>query len=673
MKYLGYIRLIVLILLLYLGWQITDRVLFGGDKDTSLEFVLSAAGNNRAELERVLSHYQTSPADSLKYKAARFLIENMLGNYGSTSQSLDAFAPLYKEYDSINRIYDFRATAKWGKKIDSLYKKYPNLLQTPSAAKDLSVVTSDYLIHEIDRSFEAWKRNVHSSKCSFEDFCEYILPYRRLNGLVADNARDIFYHRHVGGYYTRKGKHWLEETDSLLYEYKHLTHSNFWGVQIPVLNAGTFEYLRHGLCIHRCWYNSLLLSSLGMPVAIDFVPVWGNRNSSHTWNVLLLNGHSYAFESFWDNDRWKYKRIYNNCVSDSLWGKFRLPKVYRHTYSNHLEGPVADVNVDRDDIPALFQNVKKKDVSAEYFETHDVTVALTEPKPANARYAYLAVFSYQQWHPVQWGKINRDGTATFKNMGKDIVYLPVYYKNGVLSPAASPFKLEADGTIRILQDDGRKGNVCLRILTGVSLHGNNLKNMSLLCGSRFVGLTDGKADTELCRWTVPMEMKMNKRMLPALPAYRYIRMYLPTDVLMAGEIAFYTEKGRIPSVKVLSDIAPLSVTENAAMLTDGSEATTCRGVVSCRYVDFDLGDFYQLTAIGIYPYLQSQIHEDVNYTLKYWDGEWKVKETKRKASCDWLEFEDVPLNTLMMLKHSKWKAVPPERIFICGDEGICWQ
>lgn len=639
-------------------------------KDSSLDYALQRSGDNRRELEKVLEHYRDS---GLKYDAARFLIENMPACYGSDCRSLDALRPLYQDYDSINRMYDFRTPSEWGKKIDGLYGKYHYLLHRTYESEDLCAMKSNYLIREIDRSFDAWKRNVYASECSYEDFCEYVLPYRRLNGLVADHARDTFYHRHAGKYYVRKGKQWMSETDSLLYEYRHLTHSAFLGAQIPVWNAETFEYLRHGLCIHRCWYNSLLLSALGMPVAIDFVPAWGNRNNSHTWNVLLLHGQSYAFEAFWDNDRWKYKRIYNNRVSDSSWGRFRLPKVYRHTYSNHPEGPAADANVERSDIPALFRNVKKVDVSAEYFETQDVTVTLTEVTPDNARYVYLAVFGYQRWHPVQWAKIEKDGTATFKNMGKDIVYLPVYFKDGVLLPAASPFKLDADGYMRLLADDGKRGNVCLRILTGSSAHDVNRENLNMMRGSRFVSLTDGKPQTEICLWSDPLELKMNKRMLPARPACRHIRMYLPTDTLSVGEIAFYTDKGRIPSVKVLSDVIPLSVSEGADRLTDGMEAATCRGKVPGRFVDFDLGGFFQLTAIGIYPYLDSQIREDCNYTLQYWDGEWKSKETEQGTACGWLEFKDVPLNALMMLKNLKWKGATAERIFIYEDESFCWE
>lgn len=48
-----------------------------------LEQALEAAGENRAELEKVIAHYSQSPEDSLSLKAALFLIENMPGHYTS--------------------------------------------------------------------------------------------------------------------------------------------------------------------------------------------------------------------------------------------------------------------------------------------------------------------------------------------------------------------------------------------------------------------------------------------------------------------------------------------------------------------------------------------------------------------------------------------------------------
>jgi hypothetical protein len=46
-----------------------------------IESVLEQAGDNRSELEQVLQHYSQDPADSLKLKAAEFLIINMPNKY----------------------------------------------------------------------------------------------------------------------------------------------------------------------------------------------------------------------------------------------------------------------------------------------------------------------------------------------------------------------------------------------------------------------------------------------------------------------------------------------------------------------------------------------------------------------------------------------------------------
>lgn len=50
-------------------------------RNEALETALKLAGDNRPELEKVLSHYSKNPTDTLKLKAAKFLIENMPGHY----------------------------------------------------------------------------------------------------------------------------------------------------------------------------------------------------------------------------------------------------------------------------------------------------------------------------------------------------------------------------------------------------------------------------------------------------------------------------------------------------------------------------------------------------------------------------------------------------------------
>ena len=53
-----------------------------------------------------------------------------------------------------------------------------------------------------------------------------------------------------------------------------------------------------GTCVEKGVFNSLLFSALGMPITVDFVPLWGNRAGEHSWNVLVMNGKHYAFDPF---------------------------------------------------------------------------------------------------------------------------------------------------------------------------------------------------------------------------------------------------------------------------------------------------------------------------------------------------------------------------------------
>lgn len=642
------------------------------NRNPELNYALERAGENRAELEKVLEHYRDS---GMKYEAARFLIENMPASFGADSADLQRLRPVYAKHHAISSEHGFAYSTEWGERLDSLCEAEAHKFHRTTMSVDVESLPADYLIKEIDRSFQAWKENVHAKDCSFEDFCEYILPYRRLNGLLADGVRDTFHHRHADRYYKDSTAFWRDETDSLLYQYRQIRHSGFWGASLPVFSADVVEYLRIALCMHKCWFNSLLLSAVGMPVAIDFVPGWGNRNSSHTWNVVMMDGESHAFEPFWDEDRWKYKRIYNNRDIDHLRGKFRLPKVYRYTYSNHVEGPVADSRVEREDIPQLSRNVKKKDVSAEYFDPHDVTVRLTEEAPEDARYAYLAVFGHGRWHPVQWGELKRDGTVLFKGMGHDIVYLPVYYDDGAVIPAGVPFKLEADGNMRILQDNGERGTVRTRIIRGAWVSDYHRLHYSRMRGVKLTGLVDGKPQEELIVWKDSLQLGYSQETVQTEKAYRHVRMHLPADTLVLGEIVFHTHEGMVKGVKVVSDIERVNTEEAVSMLTDGSESTVFRGVARSRTVDFDLGKPCKLTAMEVHPYLESEIREGDHYELMYWHDGWQPAGETDGTACGYVTFENVPTGALMMLRsrQRKWEADSSERPFIYIDGRISWE
>lgn len=131
---------------------------------------LEEAGTNRQELEKVLIHYNKNPQDSLKYKAACFLIQNMKGLYSLTGENVNKLEELYKTMgralpDERNEIYN--------RGVDSL-EIYFSFSKQP----DLQYIRANFLIQHIDQAFKTWEATLWHSNYSFDTFCEYVLPYR---------------------------------------------------------------------------------------------------------------------------------------------------------------------------------------------------------------------------------------------------------------------------------------------------------------------------------------------------------------------------------------------------------------------------------------------------------------------------------------------------------------
>ena len=641
-----------------------------------LDIALDLAKGNRSELEKVLEHYKDNPE---KLEAAKFLIRNMPGSYAADSIIERRYASFYLMYDSLSLIYNENFPKERGLTIDSLWENYGKNIGghfSFNYTPDLNVINADQLIAEIELAFKSWKENIYTRQCSFEEFCEYILPYRRKNGIILNSHRHEFYTRHAPFYFKKEDVDFRNETDSLLFNYKHIKHSQFYGSNIPIWSPNVLEKLKYGLCEQRCWYNSTLLSSIGMAVTIDCVPAWGNRNSSHSWNALIVKGETYPFEPFWDNDRWKYKHIYNNESFDHYWGRFRLPKVYRVTYSNNLDGPILDKNVSQNDIPSLFKNSKMKDVSSAYFKTSDVIVDLSGSIPEGCEYAYLCVFGYQQWHPVQWGRI-KNGKALFKDMGRDIVYLPVFYVNGSIKYASSPFLLNSKGKVDVLKYRIDKQSIAVKNIAGAREHESNIQNMNSLKNAIFIGssnknnLTNG--DT-LCK-VKNIELYNCNYKVASANKYRYIRIALPTDTFALSNLKFYEKKNnKIDLVKGVSYLCSLNDNidfETEKFVLDEYCDSGFKTYCPIKYVDFDLGKDCELESIVIKPYIKTQLFSGIWYELFYWDNGWCSLGSK-EGNGSHLIYDNVPDGALFMVKNKKWKSNSAERIFIYKDGEILW-
>lgn len=132
-----------------------------------LDYALRKAGENRIELEQVLTHYKN---DSLKLAAASFLIENMPFHFGKEEYFLSPGGEKYRP-----DITCFLTANEVQAHCDSIRGKgYQSVSKN---VFDITRIKSEYLIKNIDLAFEVWEKP-WAKGIPFEVFCRYILPYR---------------------------------------------------------------------------------------------------------------------------------------------------------------------------------------------------------------------------------------------------------------------------------------------------------------------------------------------------------------------------------------------------------------------------------------------------------------------------------------------------------------
>ena len=156
--------------------------------ETDLKSALKLAGDNKKELESVLSYYANEEKDSLKLKAAKFLISNMPIYYSYDGDSLDNFKQGF--VTAIKNGY----TGKSALEETQRTVGFPVLNQL-RMTKDIEVIKAEYIIENIEHSFRVWQEQPWGKHISLEDFCEYVLPYRIENEPL-ENWKEKYYQQY---------------------------------------------------------------------------------------------------------------------------------------------------------------------------------------------------------------------------------------------------------------------------------------------------------------------------------------------------------------------------------------------------------------------------------------------------------------------------------------------
>ena len=136
--------------------------------DSSLDFSLENAGENKDELEKVLEHFENDP-NPLKYEAAKFLIENMPFHQTTTGETAEKYAEAY--VSMAQEAKEFRDSIIKAKSKTNGAESFKNV-------SDLKSIDAEFLIRSINEACDVWSKVNWNKEYDKSLFFNYVLPYR---------------------------------------------------------------------------------------------------------------------------------------------------------------------------------------------------------------------------------------------------------------------------------------------------------------------------------------------------------------------------------------------------------------------------------------------------------------------------------------------------------------
>ena len=417
-----------------------------GCKDISpIAEVLDSAGSNRSELEAVLDHYKTKDANPQKLQAAEFLIKNMPAHYSYAGNEI------YEYYDYAAKILANKSLSPEQQRDSLLFitdLKYRDL--PGQIVSDAQIIKADYLIKNIDTSYDRWVNCDWASQITFDEYLEWLLPYKAIELQEMDAWRDTLL-AHFGKGLEHPIKNDVEYNTTMATAdmlrndaYRGLNRYGLYTrAGLPLLSAHLQASQTYGDIPDYALTAVLVMRSAGVPAVWDETPV-GSRGTAATRWFVIISDRGQELTSEWD---------FSTQIGGSFFPYERGPKVYRNTYA---------INPERWEYrqKAKYQypfELGKKDVTSKYFLTSDLSIPIEKDilKQVMDKYVYIASAVRNEdkpWQIVDFG-VMKHGKATFHDMGREVLYQIQGYDGNKLIPISEPFILHKDRSIEYVSVD----------------------------------------------------------------------------------------------------------------------------------------------------------------------------------------------------------------------------
>lgn len=376
--------------------------------DDELACALKQAGTNRVELEQVLEHYRN---DSLKLEAAKFLIRNMSYHVAIHERIEDPQGKPYKfDLEEGLGAHEEVLTIRMDSLLACGYRVHKEM------RRDIETVSAAYLIDNIDCAFEVWRKPW--ARCfSFDDFCNYILPYRVANEPLCSLRGEMqrrYLHSLDSAEFTTPGEACLFLSGLLKDQYVYVGLSPTYPSVEEMDETGTSNC--EGLAI----YYTHVMRAVGIPVTMDCT-VWTKLTGGHAWCAMLDENREFQIFGGGDTDFEIFWRVF--------YSRRRLipPKVYRRTYGIQH----SNIVMEDDGYRTYLKNPLYRDVTDSYnIPPFDLKVTLPEGAGEKDSYIYLCGSKTNNYQVLALGE-RRGRECVVKNIVGDNNFIIAECKDGV--------------------------------------------------------------------------------------------------------------------------------------------------------------------------------------------------------------------------------------------------
>ncbi len=413
----------------------------------------------------------------------------------------------------------------------------------------------------------------------------------------------------------------------------------------------------YGTCKEGTQHQVMVLRSLGVASATDFVINWADRASGHSWCVVFDN----------EGNTIQSNRL--SKVGELLWWieGSKKGKVYRNVNSINEESLFIQNNNYRT-IPDVFNNPYIKDVTMEYADVSHAEIFCERFKENDMDFGYVQVFDNQNWTTIGWG-IKNGETFKFSNIEKQVAFLPTTFVNRRYEPINDPFYLDSLGLVHhFTADTNDRRHVVIK-----RKYPNRVVSEwhhARILGGKFQGanqpyfadsVTIGMIDSTM------LDPLFHTVKVDSIQKYKYFRYLGPKGgYCNISELVLFDPEGDSIQGEIIRTDGRDDRTKEKAF--DGNVLT---------YFDAQSGDEgwvgLKLDQPTVIHKIRFAARNDGNmvevgdeYELVYWDREWKSL-GKITATTDSLVYDNVPSGGLYLL-HNLTKG-KEERIFTIDENG----